>query len=136
MTPKLDGFKALGVKHPKDLLTQVKKATKLNLAILSINPNFLPFDVNTQCLMRQEIWLLSEKFNSFSFFFIYLFLSISCQGHLSNKSSLHSKILKTNNRLCMSYLTNCVLMCLFKFKVKYVNSMCKGKCQDLDSLMK
>jgi hypothetical protein len=36
MTPKPDGFRALGVKHPKDLLTRVKNATKLNLAILSI----------------------------------------------------------------------------------------------------
>jgi hypothetical protein len=33
MTPKPDGFRALGVKHPTDLLTRVKKATKLNLAI-------------------------------------------------------------------------------------------------------
>jgi hypothetical protein len=40
MTPKPDGFRALGVKHPKDLLTRVKKATKLNLAILSIKTNF------------------------------------------------------------------------------------------------
>jgi len=40
MTPKLDDFKALGVKHPKDLLIQVKKVTKLNLAILSIKANF------------------------------------------------------------------------------------------------
>jgi hypothetical protein len=40
MSPKLDGFWALGVKHPKDLLTRVKKATKLNLAILSIKENF------------------------------------------------------------------------------------------------
>jgi hypothetical protein len=27
MTPKLDGFRALGVKHPKDFLTQVQKVT-------------------------------------------------------------------------------------------------------------
>jgi len=40
MTPKPDGFRALGVKHPKDLLTRVKKATKLNLVILSIKTNF------------------------------------------------------------------------------------------------
>jgi hypothetical protein len=40
MTPKLDSFGALGVKHPKDLLTRVKKATNLNLAILSIKANF------------------------------------------------------------------------------------------------
>jgi hypothetical protein len=40
MTSKPDGFRALGVKHPKDLLTQVKKVTKLNLAILSIKENF------------------------------------------------------------------------------------------------
>jgi hypothetical protein len=33
MSPKPDGFRALGVKHPKDLLTRVKKVTKLNLAI-------------------------------------------------------------------------------------------------------
>jgi hypothetical protein len=39
MTPKPDGFRALGVKHPKDLLTRVKKATKPNLAILSIKTN-------------------------------------------------------------------------------------------------
>jgi hypothetical protein len=37
MTPKPDGFWALDVKHPKDLLTRVKKATKLNLAILLSN---------------------------------------------------------------------------------------------------
>jgi hypothetical protein len=40
MTPKADGFWALGVKHPKDLLTRVKKVTKLNLAIISIKENF------------------------------------------------------------------------------------------------
>jgi hypothetical protein len=40
MTPKPDDFRPLGVKHPKDLLTRVKKATKLNLAILSIKVNF------------------------------------------------------------------------------------------------
>jgi len=45
MTSKPDGFKALDVKHPKELLTRVKKATKLNLAILSIKANF-------QLLMR------------------------------------------------------------------------------------
>jgi hypothetical protein len=72
MTPKPDGFRALGVKQPKDLLTQVKKATKLNLAILSSNPNFTLFDANTQCLIRQEARLLSEKFK---FFNIILFLS-------------------------------------------------------------
>jgi hypothetical protein len=33
MTLKPDGFRALGVEHPKDLLTRVQKATKLNLAI-------------------------------------------------------------------------------------------------------
>jgi hypothetical protein len=63
MTPKLDGFRALGVKHPEDLLTQVKETTKLNL-------------------MRQEIRLLSEKlkvinmtlfFFFFFFFFYFLF---------------------------------------------------------------
>jgi hypothetical protein len=73
MTPKLDDFMALGIKHPKDLPTLVKKATKLNLAILSINPNFSHFDVNTQYLMRQEVQLLSKKFNYFHFFF-FLFL--------------------------------------------------------------
>jgi hypothetical protein len=40
MTLKLDGFTVLGLKHPKDLLTQVKNATKLNLATLSIKANF------------------------------------------------------------------------------------------------
>jgi hypothetical protein len=40
MTPKPDGFRALGIKHPKDLLTRVKKATKLNLVILSSKTNF------------------------------------------------------------------------------------------------
>jgi hypothetical protein len=40
MTPKPDGFRALGEKYPKNLLTRVKKATKLNLAILSIKENF------------------------------------------------------------------------------------------------
>jgi hypothetical protein len=39
MTPKPDGFRALGVKHPEDLLTRVKKAPKLNLVILSIKTN-------------------------------------------------------------------------------------------------
>jgi hypothetical protein len=40
MTLKPDGFRALGVKHPNDLLTRIKKATKLNLATLSIKENF------------------------------------------------------------------------------------------------
>jgi hypothetical protein len=40
MTSKPNGFRVLGVKHPKDLLIRVKKATKLNLAILSIKENF------------------------------------------------------------------------------------------------
>jgi hypothetical protein len=40
MTPKPDDFRALGVKQSKDLLTRVKKATKLNLATLSIKENF------------------------------------------------------------------------------------------------
>jgi len=77
MTPKPSGFRTLGVKHPKDLLTRVKKATKLNLAILSINPIFSSFDVKTQCLMRQEVQLLNEKkkkkLNSFlSYLFIFI----------------------------------------------------------------
>jgi hypothetical protein len=41
MTPKLDSFRELGVKHRKDLLTRIKKATKLNLVILSIKENFI-----------------------------------------------------------------------------------------------
>jgi hypothetical protein len=69
MIPKLDGFRASGVKHPKDLLTRVKKASKLNLTIFLFNPTFTHFDVNTLCLMRQDVQLLSEKFNSFFFFF-------------------------------------------------------------------
>jgi hypothetical protein len=40
MTLKPDGFRALGVKHSKDLLTRVKNAKKLNLATLSIKENF------------------------------------------------------------------------------------------------
>jgi len=86
MTPKPSGFRTLGVKHPKDLLTRVKKATKLNLAILSINPIFSSFDVKTQCLMRQEVQLLNEKKkkNSILFSLIYLFLSYQC--YLSNNS--------------------------------------------------
>jgi hypothetical protein len=40
MTLKPDGFRALGVKHHKDLLTRVKNATKLNLDTLSIKVNF------------------------------------------------------------------------------------------------
>jgi hypothetical protein len=40
MTFKPYGFRALGVKRPKDLLTRVKKVTKLNLAILLIKENF------------------------------------------------------------------------------------------------
>jgi hypothetical protein len=43
MTPKPDGFRAPGVKHPKDLLIQVKKATKLNLSTISIKENFYFF---------------------------------------------------------------------------------------------
>jgi hypothetical protein len=40
MTPKSYSFRALGVKHLKDLLTRVKKATKLNLDILLIKTKF------------------------------------------------------------------------------------------------
>lgn len=69
MTPKPNGFKALGVKHPKDLLTGVKKAMKLNLAI------FPSSDANTQYLMRQEIRLLSEKLKVINIILISFFLS-------------------------------------------------------------
>jgi hypothetical protein len=73
MTPKTDGFRALSVKHPKHLLTRAKKATKLNLAILSSNPNSTHFDLNTQCLMRQDVQLLSQKLNFFLCFFFFFF---------------------------------------------------------------
>jgi hypothetical protein len=59
MTPKQNGFRALGVKNPYELTNSSQKAMKLNLVILSINPNFSHFDLNTQCLMRQEVQLLS-----------------------------------------------------------------------------
>jgi hypothetical protein len=55
MTLKQNGFRALGVKNPYELTNSSQKAMKLNLAILSINPNFSHFDLNTQCLMRQEV---------------------------------------------------------------------------------
>jgi len=40
MTPKPNGFRALSVKHLKNLLIRVKKAMKLNLVILLIKENF------------------------------------------------------------------------------------------------
>jgi hypothetical protein len=43
------------------LMTQVKKGYKDKLIIPSINLNFTSFDANTQCLMRQDVRLLSEK---------------------------------------------------------------------------
>jgi hypothetical protein len=51
------------------------------------NSNFSLFDVNIQCLMRQEVQLLSESFKKgfFFFFFHFSFLSLYiyiyiCQG--------------------------------------------------------
>jgi hypothetical protein len=46
------------------------------------NPNFSLFDVNIQCLMRQEVQLLSEIFKNgfFFFFFSFSFLLYICQG--------------------------------------------------------
>jgi hypothetical protein len=84
MTPKPDGFRALGVKHPKDLLTRVKKVTKLNLPIFLFNQTFTPFNVNTKCLIRQEVQLLSEKL--LLLLLLLFFLIFSCQDYLSNKS--------------------------------------------------
>jgi len=41
------------------------------------NPNFSHFDVNIHCLMRQEVQLLSEKFKTV--FFIYIYAKVSIQ---------------------------------------------------------
>jgi hypothetical protein len=41
------------------------------------DPNFALFDMNIQCLMRQEVQLLSESFkNGFSFLFIIIIIII------------------------------------------------------------
>jgi hypothetical protein len=95
MTPKTDGFRALSVKHPKHLLTRAKKATKLNLAILSSNPNSTHFDLNTQCLMRQDVQLLSQKFNYFLCFFFFFFYYSHAKVIYLISHPLYFKIFKT-----------------------------------------
>jgi hypothetical protein len=38
------------------------------------NLNFSLFDVNIQCLMRQEVQLLIESFKNYFFYFFFIFL--------------------------------------------------------------
>jgi len=57
------------------------------------NPNFSLFDVNIQCLMRQEVQLLSESFKNGFFLFIYLLLYI-CQGIHPTSDPASPKTLK------------------------------------------
>jgi hypothetical protein len=98
MTLKPNGFKALSVKHPKDLLKQVKKVMKLNLTILSIKANFHLLTQILKSLIRQEVRLLSEKLkviNIIPSFFFLLFIYL-CQGYSSNKlprciQNIHNK---------------------------------------------
>jgi hypothetical protein len=47
MTPKPVGFRALGVKHPKDLLTGVKNGYESKLNHFINQSKLLPFDANT-----------------------------------------------------------------------------------------
>jgi hypothetical protein len=67
VTPKPDGFRALDVEHPKGLnnLSQKELRSQTNHFIYLLTS----FDVNTQCLMRQEVRLLNEAL----FFFFLLF---------------------------------------------------------------
>jgi hypothetical protein len=44
------------------------------------NPNFSLFDVNIQCLMRQEVQLLSESFKKWFLFLFFIFYLNTCQG--------------------------------------------------------
>jgi hypothetical protein len=51
------------------------------------NPNFSLFDVNIQCLMRQEVQLLSESFkNGFILFYFILIIITYMLRYPSNKS--------------------------------------------------
>ena len=68
MTLKPNGFRALGVETLR-LTNSSQKGYEAKLAILLIRTNFSLFDVNTHCLMRQEVRLLSEKLNLIFFFF-------------------------------------------------------------------
>jgi len=88
VTPKLDGFRALDVKHPQGLNNSSKKELRSQT-----NPYFYlltSFDENTQCLMRQEVRLLNEAF------FFFSTTIIMPKSSIPQVIQIPSKILKTN----------------------------------------
>jgi hypothetical protein len=58
------------------------------------NPNFSLFDVNIQCLIRQEVQLLSESFKSGFFFLIIIIIIIICPGIHPTSHPTSTKTLK------------------------------------------
>jgi hypothetical protein len=56
--------------------------------------NFSLFDVNIQCLMRQEVQLLSESFKNGFYFFLFFLLLYKCQGIHPTSHTASSKTLK------------------------------------------
>jgi hypothetical protein len=61
MTLKPDSFRALGVKTPLKAYRKKGYEAKLALNTTLTIPNFLTFDANTHCLMRQEAQLLNKS---------------------------------------------------------------------------
>jgi len=58
------------------------------------NPNFSLFDVNIQCLMRQEVQLLSEIFKNGFFIFIFYYYYIYAKVSINKSPSFTQDIEK------------------------------------------
>jgi hypothetical protein len=52
------------------------------------NPNFSLFNVNIQCLMRQEVQLLNESFKKGFLFYIYICQGIHRTSYLTSPKAL------------------------------------------------
>jgi hypothetical protein len=76
-------------------MTQVKKSHETQLAIQSINLNFSSFYKNTQCLVRQEVWLLNKKLKL-------IIIIIISRGFIKN----HPTNLKTHTLLNSNLITH------------------------------
>jgi hypothetical protein len=71
-----------------DLFKSSKKGYETKPAIQSTTLNFPPFCANTQCLIRQDVWLLREKLNM-----IYLFIIIIISIFYFQARVIHQQVI-------------------------------------------